>query len=49
MTGAIRNLASEEKIFDNFIECGVVVELCKTMELFHSDIDVISNIARTLR
>lgn len=49
MTGALRNLAAEEKMFDNFIECGVVTELCKTMELFHSDIDIISNIARTLR
>lgn len=49
MTGALRNLAAEEKMFDKFIDCGVVAELCQTMEFFHSDIDIISNIARTLR
>lgn len=49
LTGALRNLASEETMYDNFVNCGVITELCQLLELFHSDIDVVSNITRNLR
>ncbi|KAJ9581373.1 hypothetical protein L9F63_023449 [Diploptera punctata] len=48
LTGALRNVAGEEEMFPHFVSTGAVVELCKAMELFSSDLDVISNISRTL-
>ncbi|CAH0557514.1 unnamed protein product [Brassicogethes aeneus] len=48
LTGALRNLVSEELIFDNFISSGAINELCRTMEIFSTDLDVIANISRTL-
>lgn len=49
LTGALRNVAGEEEIFPQFVSTGAVNELCRAMELFSSDLDVISNISRTLR
>jgi hypothetical protein len=49
LTGALRNVAGEEEMFPQFVSTGAVNELCKAMELFSSDLDVISNISRTLR
>jgi hypothetical protein len=49
LTGALRNVAGEEEIFPQFVSTGAVNELCRSMELFSSDLDVISNISRTLR
>ncbi|XP_049822564.1 armadillo repeat-containing protein 2 isoform X2 [Aethina tumida] len=48
LTGALRNLVSEEFIYDNFISCGAVNELCQALEFFSSDLDVVANISRTL-
>jgi hypothetical protein len=49
LTGALRNVAGEEEMFPQFVSTGAVNELCKAMELFSSELDVISNISRTLR
>lgn len=49
LTGALRNIVSEEHIFETFISCGAVAQLCETMELFNSDLDIISNISRIFR
>ncbi|GLH08473.1 Uncharacterized protein GBIM_13701, partial [Gryllus bimaculatus] len=48
LTGALRNVAGEEDIFPQFVSTGAVSELCRAMELFSSDLDVISNVSRTL-
>ncbi|KAJ4439022.1 hypothetical protein ANN_14978 [Periplaneta americana] len=48
LTGALRNVAGEEEMFSQFVTTGAVNELCQAMELFSSDLDVISNISRTL-
>lgn len=49
LTGALRNVASEETTFPKFVTTGTVTELCRAMELFSADLDLISNISRTLR
>lgn len=49
LTGAMRNVASEEPAFIKFVNTGAVTELCRTMELFSADLDLISNMSRTLR
>ncbi|KAJ3654800.1 hypothetical protein Zmor_013962 [Zophobas morio] len=48
LTGALRNIVSEETIYETFISCGAVQQLCQTMNLFSSDLDIISNISRIL-
>ncbi|XP_021923025.1 armadillo repeat-containing protein 2 isoform X2 [Zootermopsis nevadensis] len=48
LTGALRNVAGEEEMFPKFVSTGAVNELCKAMDFFSSDLDVISNISRTL-
>ncbi|XP_063220147.1 armadillo repeat-containing protein 2 isoform X2 [Bacillus rossius redtenbacheri] len=47
LTGALRNVAGEENMLLNFIETGTVAELCTSLDLFSSDLDVVSNISRT--
>lgn len=49
LTGALRNVASEEATFPQFVATGAVTELCRAMELFSADLDLICNISRTLR
>ncbi|KYB28497.1 armadillo repeat-containing protein 2 isoform X2 [Tribolium castaneum] len=46
LTGALRNIVSEETIYETFISCGAIQQLCQTMELFSADLDIISNISR---
>ncbi|RZB39285.1 armadillo repeat-containing protein 2 [Asbolus verrucosus] len=46
LTGALRNIVSEEAIYDTFISGGAIPQLCQTMDLFSSDLDIISNISR---
>nr|CAH7759819.1 unnamed protein product [Callosobruchus chinensis] len=48
LTGALRNLVSEELVYDTFISFGTIPQLCQTLELFSSDIDIVTNISRTL-
>ncbi|XP_045470779.1 armadillo repeat-containing protein 2 isoform X2 [Harmonia axyridis] len=48
LTAALRNLASEDTIFERFNSSGATSELCVTMEMFSEDADVISNISRIL-
>ncbi|KAL3283552.1 hypothetical protein HHI36_006691 [Cryptolaemus montrouzieri] len=48
LTAALRNLASEDTIYERFNTSGVTSELCVTLDVFSSDSDVISNISRTL-
>nr|XP_023023130.1 armadillo repeat-containing protein 2-like [Leptinotarsa decemlineata] len=48
LTGALRNLVSEEHIYETFISCGAISQLCQTMELFSADLDTVANISRTL-
>ena len=49
LTGTLRNLANEETMCETFINSKTVPELSQTMDLFSSDLDIISNISRTLR
>lgn len=49
LTGALRNVASEEITWQHFVETGATVQLCTSMELFSADLDLISNVARTIR
>lgn len=49
MTGALRNLVSEELVYDTFISCGTITQICQTLEIFSSDLDIVTNISRTLR
>ncbi|XP_030747859.1 armadillo repeat-containing protein 2 isoform X2 [Sitophilus oryzae] len=48
LTGALRNLVSEDRIYDNFISSGAVVQLCQTLNEFSNDVDIVTNISRTL-
>ncbi|CAH2005835.1 unnamed protein product [Acanthoscelides obtectus] len=48
LTGALRNLVSEELVYDTFISFGTIPQLCQTLELFFSDVDIVTNISRTL-
>ncbi|XP_049839067.1 armadillo repeat-containing protein 2 isoform X1 [Schistocerca gregaria] len=48
LTGALRNVAGEETMFPQFVSTGAINALCKVMDLFSSDLDVISNASRTL-
>ncbi|XP_057664414.1 armadillo repeat-containing protein 2 [Diorhabda carinulata] len=48
LTGALRNLVSEERMYDSFIECGTIPQLCLTLEIFASDLDIVANISRTM-
>ncbi|KAK9511340.1 hypothetical protein O3M35_000009 [Rhynocoris fuscipes] len=48
LTGALRNVASEDITWQYFVETGAIAQLCKTMELFSADLDLISNVARTI-
>ncbi|XP_050309639.1 armadillo repeat-containing protein 2 isoform X2 [Anthonomus grandis grandis] len=48
LTGALRNLVSEEHIYDSFIFCGTVFQVCQSLELFCNDQDIVANISRTL-
>lgn len=49
LTGALRNIVSEEKIYESFISCGASKQLCQAIELFISDLDIVSNISRIFR
>lgn len=49
LTGALRNLVSEEQVYDTFIECGTIPQLCQTLDIFSADLDIVANISRTLR
>ncbi|VEN35484.1 unnamed protein product, partial [Callosobruchus maculatus] len=44
LTGALRNLVSEELVYDTFISFGTIPQLCQTLELFSSDMDIVTNI-----
>lgn len=46
LTGALRNIVSEENIYETFISCGAIQQLCQTIDLFSSDLDIVSNISR---
>lgn len=46
ITGALRNLANDENIYEDFISSGAISELCQSIELFTLDMDVVSNISR---
>ncbi|CAH2004339.1 unnamed protein product [Acanthoscelides obtectus] len=48
LTAALRNLVSEELVYDTFISFGTIPQLCQTLELFFSDVDIVTNISRTL-
>ncbi|KAG8225019.1 hypothetical protein J437_LFUL006030, partial [Ladona fulva] len=50
LTGALRNVAGEEEDpFPNaFVSSGVIKELCSTIQIFSCDLDIISNVSRTL-
>ncbi|KAK5645760.1 hypothetical protein RI129_004224 [Pyrocoelia pectoralis] len=48
LMGGLRNLAADESIYDDFISTDTVYQLCSTLELFSSNLDIISNISRTL-
>lgn len=48
LTGALRNLASEEHIYAIFNKSGATDQLCTTMEVFVDDLDIMSNISRTI-
>ncbi|KAF7271472.1 hypothetical protein GWI33_015641 [Rhynchophorus ferrugineus] len=48
LTGALRNLVSEEQVYDNFISCGTIAELCQALSEFYGDVDIVTNISRTL-
>ncbi|XP_065163837.1 armadillo repeat-containing protein 2 isoform X2 [Atheta coriaria] len=46
LTGALRNVASDEDIYENFVTSQAIPELCLTMDIFTTDLDIISNISR---
>ncbi|XP_066138168.1 armadillo repeat-containing protein 2 isoform X2 [Euwallacea fornicatus] len=48
LTGTLRNVVSEEHVYDSFVFCGTVLQLCQALHLFSSDGDIIANISRTL-
>ncbi|KAK9693613.1 hypothetical protein QE152_g34085 [Popillia japonica] len=48
LTGALRNLASDESMYEVFVQSQAITQLCQTMDLFTSDLDIVSNISRTL-
>uniref|UniRef100_A0A1Y1L9N7 Armadillo repeat-containing domain-containing protein n=2 Tax=Photinus pyralis TaxID=7054 RepID=A0A1Y1L9N7_PHOPY len=48
LTGGLRNLAADESVYDEFISTDTVFQLCTTLELFSSNLDIVSNISRTL-
>lgn len=49
LTAALRNLVSEEHIYETLISCGAITELCQTLVIFSSDMEIVGNISRTLR
>lgn len=49
LTGALRNLISEESNYEMFIASGAVQQLCHSLELFAADLDIVSNVSRILR
>ncbi|XP_017784386.1 PREDICTED: armadillo repeat-containing protein 2 isoform X2 [Nicrophorus vespilloides] len=48
LTGALRNLASDETMYENFVETQAIQQLCQTLDLFTLNADIVSNISRTL-
>ncbi|KAL1496983.1 hypothetical protein ABEB36_008021 [Hypothenemus hampei] len=48
LTGALRNLVSDDHIYDSFLFCGTIPQLCQALDLFVNDIDITANISRTL-
>ncbi|KAK4879012.1 hypothetical protein RN001_007158 [Aquatica leii] len=48
LTGALRNLAADESIYEDFISTETIFQLCRTLDLFSSNLDIVSNISRTL-
>lgn len=49
LTGALRNLISEESNYEVFIASGAIQQLCQGLEFFAADLDIVSNISRILR
>ncbi|KAJ1528630.1 hypothetical protein ONE63_007025 [Megalurothrips usitatus] len=47
LTGALRNIAGEEATFPMLVANGAVSQLCQSLELFSTDLDLVTNIART--
>ncbi|XP_014251201.1 armadillo repeat-containing protein 2 [Cimex lectularius] len=48
LTGTLRNVASEEITLSHFVKTGAIGQLCTSMELFSADLDLVSNLARTI-
>ncbi|XP_018333923.1 armadillo repeat-containing protein 2 isoform X2 [Agrilus planipennis] len=48
ITGALRNLASNEANCENFITTGAITQLCTSLKLFLNDFDIISTTSRNL-
>ncbi|KAF5287727.1 hypothetical protein FQA39_LY15747 [Lamprigera yunnana] len=48
LTGALRNLATDENIYEEFVSTETIFQLCLTLDLFATNLDIVSNISRTL-
>ncbi|KAF5303070.1 hypothetical protein FQR65_LT08399 [Abscondita terminalis] len=48
LTGALRNLAADEMVYQDFISTETIFQLCQTLDLFSSNLDIVSNISRTM-
>ncbi|CAB3373842.1 Hypothetical predicted protein [Cloeon dipterum] len=48
LTGALRHMASDQAGLPFLASCGAVAQLCRTLQLFPNDPDLVSNVVRTL-
>lgn len=49
LTGTLRHVAGDASALPAFITTGALTQLCRSLQLFSGDPDLMSNIARTLR
>ncbi|XP_039294214.1 armadillo repeat-containing protein 2 isoform X2 [Nilaparvata lugens] len=48
LTGALRNLASDSTQYAALLQTGAITQLCRSLQLFSADLDLVCNISRTL-
>ena len=49
LTGVVRNLVNDVGTQRELAALGGIAQICRCLELFMADLDVVSNISRTLR
>jgi len=49
LTGTLRNVVNDRKFYPELLSSGGLITVCRCLELFSGDVDVVTNVSRILR